>query len=94
MNIEGLDPAEIKLALSKLNTLPRGEQIEFLETLEAYEKQAQLTARQTNFLPFIKHVYPGYKVGPHHRRLSQIFEDIANGVKKRVIVNIAPSHRN
>ena len=92
MNIEGLDPAEIKLALSKLNTLPRGEQIEFLETLEAYEKQAQLTARQTNFLPFIKHVYPGYKVGPHHRRLSQIFEDIANGVKKRVIVNIAPRH--
>ena len=92
MNIEGLDPAEIKLALSKLNTLPRAEQIDFLETLEAYEKQTQLTARQTTFLPFIKHVYPGYKVGPHHRHLAQIFEDIANGVKKRVIVNIAPRH--
>jgi hypothetical protein len=37
-------------------------------------------------------VYPGYKVGNHHRRLAKIFEDIANGVKKRVIVNIAPRH--
>ena len=92
MNIEGFDPQDIQLALSKLNTLPRAEQIDFLETLEAYEKQAQLTARQTTFLPFIKHVYPGYKVGPHHRHLAQIFEDIANGVKKRVIVNIAPRH--
>ena len=92
MNIDGFDPADIKLALSKLNTLPRAEQIDFLETLEAYEKQTQLTARQTTFLPFIKHVYPGYKVGPHHSHLAQIFEDIANGVKKRVIVNIAPRH--
>ena len=92
MNIEGFDPTELQLALSKLHTLPRAEQIDFLQTLEAYEKQTQLTARQTSFMPFIKHVYPGYKVGPHHRHLAQIFEDIANGVKKRVIVNIAPRH--
>jgi len=92
MNIEGFDPTELQLALSKLHTLPRAEQLDFLQTLEAYEKQTQLTARQTSFMPFIKHVYPGYKVGPHHRHLAQIFEDIANGVKKRVIVNIAPRH--
>ena len=29
---------------------------------------------------------------PHTRKLAKIFEDIANGVKKRVIVNIAPRH--
>ena len=45
-----------------------------------------------SFLDFVKHVYPGYKVGPHHLKLAQIFEDIANGKKKRVIVNIAPRH--
>ena len=92
MNIQGFDPAELQLALSKLHTLPRAEQIDFLRTLEAYESEMQLHQRQTSFLPFIKHVYPGYKVGPHHRHLAQIFEDIANGVKKRVIVNIAPRH--
>jgi predicted phage terminase large subunit-like protein len=45
-----------------------------------------------DFLTFIDHVYPGYKVGPHHKRLAKIFEDIANGKKRRVIVNIAPRH--
>ncbi len=44
------------------------------------------------FIDFIHHVYPGYKVGPHHRKLAKIFEDIAEGKKKRVIVNIAPRH--
>jgi len=46
----------------------------------------------TSFLDFIEHVYPGYKVGAHHKRLAKLFEDIANGKKKRVIVNIAPRH--
>lgn len=45
-----------------------------------------------SFLTFIDHVYPGYKVGPHHRKLARIFEEIAQGKKKRVIVNIAPRH--
>jgi predicted phage terminase large subunit-like protein len=31
-------------------------------------------------------------VGRHHKRLAKIFEDIAAGKKKRVIVNIAPRH--
>jgi hypothetical protein len=44
------------------------------------------------FLTFVDHVYPGYQVGPHHRRLARIFEEIAEGKKKRVIVNIAPRH--
>ena len=45
-----------------------------------------------SFLDFILHVYPGYKIGEHHRKLARIFEDIAAGKKKRVIVNIAPRH--
>ena len=45
-----------------------------------------------SLLDFADHVYPGYKVGPHHRRLARIFEEIAAGRKKRVIVNIAPRH--
>jgi hypothetical protein len=45
-----------------------------------------------SFLDFIHHVYPDYKVGAHHRRLAKIFEEIAEGKKKRVVVNIAPRH--
>ena len=92
MNIPGFDAADLQLAISKLNTLPKGEQIEFLAMLETYEKEALQQKRQDDFLAFIDHVYTGYKVGPHHRQLAKIFEEIANGVKKRVIVNIAPRH--
>ena len=56
-----------------------------------YAEKTQVLGKDS-FLTFIDHVYPGYKVGPHHRRLARIFEEIAQGKKKRVIVNIAPRH--
>ena len=63
-----------------------------LELLKIYDSRSVESVGKTDFLTFIDHVYPGYKVGPHHRRLAKIFEDIANGKKRRVIVNIAPRH--
>lgn len=63
-----------------------------LELLKQYDAQMTQALGKESFLDFIQHVYPGYKVGPHHLKLIQIFEDIAAGKKKRVIVNIAPRH--
>jgi len=63
-----------------------------LELLKKYDAQITQDLSKESFLDFVKHVYPGYKVGPHHLKLAQIFEDIANGKKRRVIVNIAPRH--
>jgi predicted phage terminase large subunit-like protein len=60
--------------------------------LEEYDTYLTQEIGKMSFLDFVKHVYPGYKVGPHHLKLAQIFEDIAAGKKKRVIVNIAPRH--
>ena len=59
------------------------------DLLEKYDEFLTQERGKVSFLDFVKHVYPGYKVGPHHLKLAQIFEDIANGKKKRVIVNIA-----
>jgi predicted phage terminase large subunit-like protein len=63
-----------------------------LELLKQYDASMTQSMGKESFLDFINHVYPGYKVGPHHLKLIQIFEDIAAGKKKRVIVNIAPRH--
>ena len=92
IEIPGVTDAELDKALANISVLPKAEQVQLLAALDELEKTQTLTARQTKFLEFIKHVYPGYKVGNHHKRLAQIFEDIANGKKKRVIVNIAPRH--
>lgn len=63
-----------------------------LELIRTYQYQAIQEDGKDNFLDFVKHVYPDYKVGPHHLKLAQIFEEIAAGKKKRVVVNIAPRH--
>lgn len=63
-----------------------------LQLLKEYESNLVKQFGNDKFLDFIKHVYPNYIIGEHHRRLAQLFEDIANGKKKRVIVNIAPRH--
>jgi predicted phage terminase large subunit-like protein len=63
-----------------------------LELLQEYKMKMTQTLGKDSFLDFINHVYPGYKVGPHHLKLIEIFEGIARGEKKRVIVNIAPRH--
>ena len=66
---------------------------EKLEALELLDKSAQHKARnmaRTDMIEFAKYVYPGFKVGPHHRKLAKIFQDVIEGRKKRVIINIAP----
>ena len=90
--IAGIKDEDLDKALTQINVLPLDEQKELLAMLEQLEGMKAVTTRQNTFLEFIDHVYPGYKVGEHHKRLAQIFEDIANGKKKRVIVNIAPRH--
>lgn len=62
------------------------------ELIKRWYAESTQQMGKSDFLTFIDHVYAGYKVGPHHRRLARIFEEIAEGKKKRVIVNIAPRH--
>ena len=63
-----------------------------LELIRNYQSQLIQEDGKDNFLDFVLHVYPDYKIGPHHEKLARIFEDIAAGKKKRVVVNIAPRH--
>jgi len=75
-----------------LPNMPEQQKRRTAELLKQYKTQLSQKLGRDSFLDFVHHVYPGYKVGPHHRRLARIFEDIVAGHKKRVIVNIAPRH--
>ena len=66
------------------------EKIELMDMLDVRERRASLKAASTGMLGFANAVYPGFKVGPHHKKLARIFEDVIAGKKKRVIINIAP----
>ena len=78
--------------LAKISRLPANKRPQAYQIFKQRKALKRRERAKSSFLDFISHVYPGYKVGPHHRKLAGIFEDIANGKKKRVIVNIAPRH--
>lgn len=87
-----LTPEHIKELENALPTMSEDQKRRTLELIKTWYAQKAQEVGKEQFLPFIEHVYPGYKIGPHHRRLAKIFEEIAAGKKKRVIVNIAPRH--
>ena len=87
-----LTPEQLFTLRQALPKMPDKQKRRTLELLKKYDAQITQDLSKESFLDFVKHVYPGYKVGPHHLKLAQIFEDIANGKKRRVIVNIAPRH--
>ena len=57
-----------------------------LRLLEAQE------AARTDFLSFMRYVWPQAIIGEHHKRIADIFNRVANGTCKRVIINLAPRH--
>ncbi len=85
-----LSPEEIKALNRVLPTLSPQEKAELLQDLEERATRASKQIGQDSMLGFALHVYPGFKIGPHHRKLAKIFEDVIAGKKKRVIINIAP----
>ena len=87
-----LTPEAIFKLRQAMPAMPDKQRRRTLELLKRYDANMTQDMGKESFLDFINHVYPGYKVGPHHLKLIQIFEDIAAGKKKRVIVNIAPRH--
>ena len=55
------------------------------------EKKIQNKAK-TDFLSFVKCVWPEFIEGSHHRHIAEKFNKLATGELKRLIVNMPPRH--
>jgi len=78
--------------LNFIKKLPLDEQKEYLK---AFLKADQLKTKNkctSDFLEFIKYIWPEFISGYHHRIISEKFNKIANGEIKRLIVNMPPRH--
>ena len=89
-NLTTLTKRELEALLKALPHMSVEDKMELLDDLEVREKRARLSAANHNMLGFAQAVYPGFKIGPHHKKLAKIFTDVIEGRKKRVIINIAP----
>ncbi|MGL4265389.1 MAG: phage terminase large subunit [Afipia sp.] len=85
-----LTKLELEALQKALPRLSAAEKAELLQDLETREARARIAAAQDSMLGFATSVYPGFKIGPHHKKLAKIFSDVIDGKKKRVIINIAP----
>jgi len=87
-----LTKEDIDTLIKAIPSMPPDKKRATLTLIRTYQSQTIQADGKDNFLDFVLHVYPDYKIGPHHEKLARIFEDIAAGKKKRVVVNIAPRH--
>ena len=85
-----LSSEEAQAIQAALPGMSLAEKIELFDLLEEKEKRVKLLAARTSLLGFAHAMYPGFKEGPHHRKLASVFEDVLAGRKRRVIINIAP----
>ena len=78
--------------IQNLDKLPADVRREFALLANKYgEKKKQNTIR-TDFLSFVKHVWPDFIEGSHHKRIADKFNKLASGEIKRLIINMPPRH--
>jgi predicted phage terminase large subunit-like protein len=74
------------------NLLSEEEQAKLLPMIESLNLAEEREVGQTDFLSFVKSMWPGFIYGRHHALMAQKFEDIANGKTRRLIINMPPRH--
>ena len=60
--------------------------------LDKFKELHERDEYQKNFLKFVKHVWPSFIAGNHHRIFAEKLERVARGELKRLIVNMPPRH--
>ena len=76
----------------KLDRLPPDVKKEFMKLAIKLSEKKKGSQIQNNFMSFVKHVWPEFIEGSHHKIIADKFNKIANGELKRVIINMPPRH--
>ena len=75
-----------------IDKLPPDAQKEFLKLAMKLDEKTKQTKVHSDFLSFVRHVWPQFIEGKHHQKIAEKFNDIANGKIKRLIINMPPRH--
>lgn len=75
-----------------LKNAPKSEKARLLDLIEELHTRQVREKAQDDFISYVKAVWPDFISGAHHRRIAKIFEAVARGEKKRVIINLGPRH--
>lgn len=78
--------------LPKIKDLPAEEQMKLLRMINDLEEAKDREKAQTNFLTFVKKMWPGFIGGRHHEIIGEAFERVLDSKCNRLIINLGPRH--
>ena len=78
--------------IQNLDKLPADVRREFALLANRYGEKKKENNIQKDFLSFVKHVWPDFIEGSHHKRIADKFNKLASGEIKRLIINMPPRH--
>ena len=78
--------------LKKLDRLPPDIKKEFIEVGLLASQKRKIEKMQIDFMSFVKHVWPEFIEGKHHKKIAEKFNLLAEGKIKRLIINMPPRH--
>tara|TARA_R100001224_G_scaffold84461_1_gene53702 strand:+ start:592 stop:2100 length:1509 start_codon:yes stop_codon:yes gene_type:complete len=83
---------DLALVKAKINSLPLQDQKEMLDLIMELEEAKEKEASRSDFLTFVRKMWPAFIGGRHHKIMADAFERVANGELKRLIINMPPRH--
>ena len=82
----------MKIDLEKIKRLPPDVRKEFMKTYLQHAEKKKEAGIRDDFMKFVKHVWPDFVEGKHHKIVAEKFNQIAEGKIKRLIINMPPRH--
>ena len=80
------------LTPEQIANLPSDSKKEYLRTMLLLDEKKKEQSIRDDFLSFVKHMWPDFIEGEHHKIMAEKFNRVANGELKRLIINMAPRH--
>ena len=89
-----MEKASIDLSsyADQIKNMSPDEQRELLKLFDELQTVKNKELAQTDFIEFVKQVWPAFIAGRHHRIMADAFQRVANGELKRLIINMPPRH--
>ena len=87
-----MDQALLRDVEKRLATMPPELQQKIGQLLAEARKVGTQEKAKTDFMAYVKYVWPNFIHGRHHEKMARAFEKVASGEVKRLIINMPPRH--
>ena len=82
----------MKIDLETIKKLPPDVRKDFMKLFLKHSEKKKEDKIQNDFMAFVKHVWPEFIQGEHHKIIADKFNQIAEKKIKRLIINMPPRH--